>query len=89
MVGFFPLHLFLRNAHTSFFGSPVASREASLATALKLCGLSGTTSFPSSVGLIVNNTLLEELHDPVLGEIRTKGALLLYASSWKHFMLME
>lgn len=39
-----------------------------MAAALKFCGPSGTMSFPSSVGLIVNNTLLEELHDPVVGE---------------------
>lgn len=56
LFGFF-LHLFLRNAHASVFGSPVTSRKVSLAAVLKLCG-PFRRAFPSSIGLMGNNTLL-------------------------------
>lgn len=36
--------------------------------------------FPSDVGLVENNTVLDELHEPVVMEIRTKVL--------SHFMLV-
>lgn len=86
---FSTLHLFLRNAHVSVFGSPVTSQKVSLAAILKLCGPFGTPVFPSSVGLVGNNTILDELYYPVRGDIRTEGAFQCYDDSWKHFVLME